>query len=502
MALTNPILDELAGLSPGAQAALAAAHGAATPPAAATPGAVTAPAPMTAPQAPHPLLAPKASPEIAAYRAKAPEPAPATMSVPPMSGPAPTMPEPAMPNVTPPRGTVQGDENYRGKLLADGSGISQIAGKVENTGFGQNHPLLGKILGGAAQGVATLGDALLAPAIPSVLNKIPGTEEHHNVLVKKATGDLAQDEANSLKEAQTGEEKALTAYTAARPDIEQSKIDQRQTGIQQRIQQQAAARGQSVSFDQDGVPTFTDNPELQAYHMAAATALLHQANAEKAQITGEIAKNHYVPGTPEYDEAQRKLAQVDRKIELAQQNAGLRGAEFSFNQDKFYNPQPTATERKTGDLAQSAVNQIHTMRQIVLHHPEIFGPAAGRSTSMQAWLGSQDPDAQTYLSASRYLADHSAGVFGSRSVEIAKSLEQLTDPHSNPEALMAAFDQAESTAQHFVNAGKVHGKGGGSPSSESAGTGQLTNLMVNDKGEQIGFDGKQWVDAKTKKAVQ
>jgi hypothetical protein len=141
------------------------------------------------------------------------------------------------------------------------------------------------------------------------------------------------------------------------------------------------------------------------------------------------------------------------------------------------------------------------MRQIIREHPEVFGPVAGRSTTAQAWLGSQSPDAQRYLSASRYLADHSAGVFGSRSVEIAKALEQLTDPKTNPAALNAALDQAETTAQHFVDAGAVHAKGGG-PNREPAGAGELTNLMVNDKGEQIGYDGKQWVDAKTRKPVQ
>ncbi|MGD0443627.1 MAG: hypothetical protein ABSA39_06790 [Edaphobacter sp.] len=71
MALTNPILDELSNLSPGAQAALLQAHGAATP-AAAAPAGPPPPAPMQAPG----TQPAKIAPLLAQQRSVAEEPPP------------------------------------------------------------------------------------------------------------------------------------------------------------------------------------------------------------------------------------------------------------------------------------------------------------------------------------------------------------------------------------------------------------------------------------------
>lgn len=233
MAMTNPILDELSSLSPGAQAALVAAHGAAATPAAAPAEPNPPAATMTAPQAPQPSLVPalpsagvdhgtgRIAPMMAQagqqQRALAAEPAPtAAMTAPGMSSPMPSLPSAPMPDVRPEqRGTLQGDKLHLQGLLDSGSGISQIAGKVEGTDFGQNHPLLGKVLGGAAQGLATLGDVGLSAVAPEVAVNLPGTEYRHDRLVKQDTHQLAQDESNAEKEAQTAQEQAQTGKTTA-----------------------------------------------------------------------------------------------------------------------------------------------------------------------------------------------------------------------------------------------------------------------------------------------
>lgn len=213
---------------------------------------------------------------------------------------------------------------------------------------------------------------------------------------------------------------------------------------------------------------------------------LHQAQTDLANARADVEKQKGDPNSPAYQLAQQRLQVAQQNAQTAIQRLGLSEQEFGFNQDKFYNPQPTAQERRTGDLAQSAVNQIHTMRQIIQEHPEVFGPAAGRTTTAEAWIGSQSPDAQRFLTARRYLADHSAGVFGSRSVEITKSLEDLTDPKINTAAALAGLDVAEQTAQHFVGAGQVHGRPAQSPSNGSAGGNG--NATPNGNAGGAGFD--------------
>ena len=74
---------------------------------------------------------------------------------------------------------MQGDKQERAREIATGSGESQIYGRVTHSDFGQNHPVLGKILGGLGQVGATLGDIGLSAVAPGIAAAIPGTAYHH-----------------------------------------------------------------------------------------------------------------------------------------------------------------------------------------------------------------------------------------------------------------------------------------------------------------------------------
>lgn len=209
---SNPILAEIANLSPGAQAALLQAHSAAagttTPPAGPPP-----PAPMQAPGTQAPQIAP---PLLGQQKAVAAEPAAAASMSAPMTAPAPSMGTPALSNETsktPTQERLLRDQTELGRKVDTGSGISQIMGKVQ--GALPNHPLLGKILGGTAQGLATLGDVGLSAVAPEVAINLPSTEYHHQALVNQGNSQVRTDEANAEREAQTGLIGANTSHLAA-----------------------------------------------------------------------------------------------------------------------------------------------------------------------------------------------------------------------------------------------------------------------------------------------
>lgn len=184
---TNPILSEIMGLSPQAKSALGMAGHTVPPPVdpslAGANGTTGQPAPSMAPSA---MPAPSAS-------------APPTLS---------TAPPPA-------KGTTLGDSAERTRLLSTGSGISQIGDKIENSRIGQAHPMFGKLLGGVAQGAATLGDIGLSAVAPGIATNLPGTAYHHQALLNHANTELTQDEANAGKEAQTRGETATAGKTEA-----------------------------------------------------------------------------------------------------------------------------------------------------------------------------------------------------------------------------------------------------------------------------------------------
>ena len=121
-----------------------------------------------------------------------------------MESPAPSLSAfpSATPNIKAPLGTVAGDTNARGKLLAEGPGVQNIYHDVTNSRLGQAHPFLGKLLGGAAQVGGDVGD-LLSNAAPGIGREIPGTTARYNMKLGQANTALTQDLANQEKQSQS-----------------------------------------------------------------------------------------------------------------------------------------------------------------------------------------------------------------------------------------------------------------------------------------------------------
>jgi hypothetical protein len=216
MAAMNPILTEIQGLSPAAKGALGmAGHTLPTPEAVTS---ATAP-PTIAPGMllPHPDAGPPPGPI-----SMGPSPTPLTMpSASPDLVTGPKRGQAMMTNgESAPMGTMAGDSAERSRLLSTGSGISQIGSRIENSRLGEAHPFLGKLLGGLAQGAATIGDIGLSAVAPSIAINTPGTEYHHQALLNHADKAVSQDVGDAQKQAQTASENATAAKTNAEtPEI-------------------------------------------------------------------------------------------------------------------------------------------------------------------------------------------------------------------------------------------------------------------------------------------
>jgi hypothetical protein len=114
----------------------------------------------------------------------------------------------------------------------------------------------------------------------------------------------------------------------------------------------------------------------------------------------------------------------------------------------------TAHDKTTQAFAQSGLDRLKEMRSIVNAHPEVFGPAAGRTMKASVWLGSQSPEAQKFQNDAQFLAEHSTAVFGGRAASTVEAMKNImANPNTNPEALLAGFDSDESTLNDFVNPG-------------------------------------------------
>lgn len=174
----NPVLDELDNLSPAAKGALAQAHQNIT-------GAAPAIAPVT--QTPTPSVRPM--------------PVPGASTVPPL-GPPSTAPQAPATNPMAAAHTAELGRLTTGDTSK--SGIAQIHNPVARIGL-------------------QIADAIGGGLFPGIEQRLPGTEGHHELLVRHAQRDVAGDEAAAANEAknaeleQKGNEEAARAYDLMHP---------------------------------------------------------------------------------------------------------------------------------------------------------------------------------------------------------------------------------------------------------------------------------------------
>jgi len=252
------------------------------------------------------LPIPAASAIAAMSAAPPPPPEPIVAPVlPNAAGPIVTKtPDPMVQNT---RNSILGHQDELQRLNDTGSGISQI-----------KNPLL--------RGLARVGNVAESIIAPRAAALTPGTEENHRRLLGQEQGYLGQELGNQYSQAKTEQENALTDYTKARPDIARAGLQQKTQIAREKAAADLRKHGINVTgYDEEtGLPNTEDDPDTMAYHQAAAQTFIHEANAQKAKIFGDIAKNKYMPGTQEYDREMEHIHRLERQQQIALANVGLR----------------------------------------------------------------------------------------------------------------------------------------------------------------------------------
>jgi hypothetical protein len=249
------------------------------------------------------------------------------------------------------------------------------------------------------------------------------------------------------------------------------------TDTTKRRAQDASLREKGYKLDTDGGVIPLDPTELspkQRADLATTEALTtyRQAQAEHAQAQAEFERTKNDPNSPAFKQAQQRLDITSQRLSLSKQQFEMRA--FGTNQGEALpgsmigddgkpigtafqgNVRPTAVERNKSDMATSASEQLADIRKIINKRPDIFGPLAGRKVDFDVWLGSQDPDAQAFLSARDVASGHLAGTFGARAektiTDLQHSIGQFKD---NPQAALAGLSQVEKAVKLFEQKGQV-----------------------------------------------
>lgn len=200
----NPVLDELDNLSPQAKSALQLAHATISggQPAPASPAPASTPAPVVKPIAAPPVnRVPTLGPAPELPVSGPPVGAPPALSVNSAQGsPLISAALPKAPGyVSPLAANEQKDQTKLQHLRDSGSGIAQIHNRWARI------PL-------------QIADAVGSALFPGIAMSLPGTQFHHDLLVRQAENAVRNDETAAQNDAKLGQDRALTEEAEARAD--------------------------------------------------------------------------------------------------------------------------------------------------------------------------------------------------------------------------------------------------------------------------------------------
>ena len=473
--MTNPILSEIDGMSPAAKSAMLQAHQATVAQAQAAPIAGTGEQPL-----PKLIASPDAQPNgprtIGVMGGVGQDqPPPKLLSMP--KSPMPSLTPASQPNVTlapQPRGTLLGDQAELTRELNSGSGVSQISGKIQNSLFGQNHPTAGKFLGNLAAGAATIGDGLLRTFAPNLEQNLPGTEGHHQLLLNQNGRRVDDDVQNAQRQALTQHEQAETS-NLQNPDRETVNTD---NGVYSLNRKDGTAR--AVTDEATGEPLSpvdkTKDANLQQLHANAVNKAIqegrdpsqdptvnHLADAitslQKQTPPKEISavadlQNQIAAANQAGDK--KKVAQLQSQLKdlnpFGEQHLAISMAGLSDRE----NPKaakPTADEQRRADLAENLNENINTLEDIAKRRPELFGPLAGRMTSLKSTIGTSDEDIATLEAIKHQIGMAQISAHGMRSAHgiDAAAGSLLNNFNNSPAAMMAALNAARKSVGTFQN---------------------------------------------------
>lgn len=429
--------------------------------------------------------------------AQAQQPAPTGQIAPPSNvptlGAAPQMPSSMVSPSLPSAGAVAPRP-----LTDEAQGHHDEMNRLEDSksGIGQIHNAWGRV-------PLQILDAVGATFAPRLEQALPGTEGHHNYLVNVARGNVAEDTAQqkaqddaAFKQAQTENEQAMPELnreklentqlkTDAANDLNNRRLGEKTANDQAKID--AAQQAKGFKKAADGTWDLDPNSE-QGKKIQAQTNYIDAKNKlAEAQTEYEKTKND-----PNSQANQKWKAEMQVQQQRIAQNGaalGMRREALTFNENKYDNPNPSASEINKGDLANSMRLQIHTMQDIANRHPEFFGPGAGNLNRFKVWLGSQDPEAQQFVAAQHVMGEHAAGLFGSRSFPVVKDIQNLGRMNMNLDALNASLGQLDKTAEEFQNAStQRHHFGNAHQAPQTSQGGRTQHFEVNGQGYDIPAD--------------
>ena len=465
---TNPVLQEISGLSPQAQQALIQAHHMIGGPAAQAAG----------------------SPEAAGVATAQP---PAQIQPPHMQSQVPAIGTPPAPNVTPPRGTIQGEQGEQSRLMGSPAGVDSI-----------HNPLV--------YGLAKTADVIGQTFAPRLEQAISGTEGHHNLLVKQAEGNVGTLQGQDQKQAQTANLQLQPQLKQAQEGLAEEKQHETESHHNDQINQQLAQHG----FKQDEHGNVVPLPYEEMSEPQQAIHDYKASQEELAKATTDLreAQKNNIPS--QLQMAQQRIAGAQQARSIAMQRLGLSEKTYEMRAHGTENGEalpgtiqtdqgpvgsafqknvaPTETEKNASGRA-STMNDLSARIREGLKDPEILshlGPIAGRAAQVEAQAGTLPKKVSEFYNDLKSYGAFQAGLHPVRGIGGLQYFDKIMGGlGQTPEELEGKLTSNERTAKSVQNIGSPKVAGGNTPNTGGGGT-KEGDTKTNSAGDKVVFRGGKW----------
>jgi len=343
-----------------------------------------------------------------------------------ISGMGPLAPRPAGERLT--QMTTQGAPEYHGfkRAMDTLAGATNIGTAIERAG-----------------GFGTQGyEAKLARAA--------GEAGLENTQIQRPEAERAAQGAAEHVAAQTEEEKARAAENQARATAIANPPVKPPAGRENPQQGYTAAIEDALRNNRDP----RTDPHVQAWADAIQNIQKEtqpRAVPEEDKAISDYLQAHKLPDTPaNRDKARDVLKTRDRKPvdeELTDINKQMKRAQLEKLEE------PTADEQRRADLARNMRENLDSLEEIVRRRPELFGPVAGRYTTLRQMAGTNDPDVGKLKTIREYLGMASVGAHAMRNAQHVGEAADAVMSHfiNDPKVILASIEEGKKSTQTFLD---------------------------------------------------
>jgi len=197
--------------------------------------------------------------------------------------------------------------------------------------------------------------------------------------------------------------------------------------------------------------------------------------SEEDKAIDDYLQGHKLANTPTNRDKARSILKTRDRSSADEETKELRKELLRGQVEK--SKEPTIDEQRRADLGENMIKNLDELEAIVDRRPDLFGPGAGRLTSIRDWLGTGDKDIARLHTIKEYLGMASVGAHAMKN---AQHVETAADAVMNslknePDATKAAIGEARGSVQTFLNDANrrrnaiEESKGGGSAAGKTSG---------------------------------